>query len=81
MDIIMKSSKYRVVNILKKSSAKMFEDIEAGDIIQFSVPIKSSYSRATIKVENLSKPNNVAYKTFNQLPSILRSFKLDELYE
>lgn len=84
MSIIMKSAKYRVMNILKKTNAKMFKDIEAGDILQFSVPLGyagtgtgGTYA-VDIKVENLSKPGSVTYKTFNQLPTVLGSFNLEE---
>lgn len=83
----MKSSKYRVLNILKKTNAKTFKDIEAGNILQFSIPLKyagtgsSGTYAVSIKIENLSKPGNIAHKTFNQLPPILEHFKLEEIHE
>lgn len=86
MNIIMKSSKYEVVKIVNKTRAKMFKDIEVGDILSFSVPIKyagttssGASNSVSIRVENESKEDNVVYKTFNQLPTILRNFELMEL--
>lgn len=81
----MKSPKYRVIRILKKTKAEMFGEIEAGDIIQFSVPIEragsnrgSTYS-TNIRVRNISKSaDQLAFKTFNQLPSLIEYFELEE---
>lgn len=85
MKIVMRSSKYEVFNIIKKTNAKIFKDIEVGDILQFSVPLEYAGTGSggtyavDIRVENISKPGNIAYKTFNQLPSLLRHFELEEI--
>lgn len=86
-NIKMMSPKYRVLKILKRTNAKMFKDIRVGDIIQFSVPIRraggnrgKSYS-VDIEVENLSRESNTAYKTFNQLPKLLTSFEIEQVYD
>lgn len=75
-----------VKNVKKKSAAKMFKDVKPNNILKFSIPIKSaggyggSYA-SYILIENLSQPGNIANKSFNQLPSVLYNFELEEIDE
>ena len=86
MKITMKSPKYRVINVLKQTKAKIFTDIKVGDIIQFSTPIEYAGSNrgntyaVDVKIENLNN-KDVSYKTFNQLPKLLEHFNLEEVEE
>ena len=79
--IEMKSENQRVMSVLKKTQAKMFKNIEPGDVLSFSIGIEYAGGgyRGThasyIKVENLTK-EEVSYKSFNQLPTLLKNFEL-----
>jgi len=80
MKITMSSKEYIVSDILKKTKAQMFEDIEVGDSLMFSVPIDyAGGNRGTyatyIECCNVSK-GNVTHKSFNELPQILSYFVL-----
>ena len=83
-EIILKSNTLIVEEIVKKTSAKMFKDIEVGDKLSLSVSVEYAGSNrgntyAThIKCTNLSK-NDVAYKYFNQMPRLLNMFELKEV--
>lgn len=85
MEIVLKSKPLKVVKILKKSKARMFENVEVGDILEISVPIKhvgrNNRASRTVDFEvlNLSKSPDRTYKTVNQLPSLLENLKLEEL--
>lgn len=79
MDIIMKSEILEVVEITKKTKAKMFKDLKAGNKIQLSIPVKYAGSnRGTyasyITIKNLDS-GDVAYKSFNEITPILDNFK------
>lgn len=85
MEIVLKSKPLKVVKILKQSKARMFENVEVGDILQISVPVEcvgTSRGRShavDILVENLSKVQDRTYKTFNELPRLLKNLKLEEM--
>lgn len=80
MNIILESKKLLVLDIKRKTKAKMFRDVKVGDILQLSVPIEyvgSNRGRSyavDIKVKNLNS-GQVAYKTFNQITSLLNCFE------
>ena len=83
-EIILKSNTLIVEEIKRKTSAKMFKDIEVGDMISLSVDVDYAGSNrgmtyATyIKCTNLSK-KDAAYKSFNEMPRFLNMFKLKEI--
>lgn len=81
MSIVMKSSRFRVLNVLKKTQANIFKDIKAGDIVQFSTSLINSYGTATIKMEIYSDDEEIKSvdKTARQLTSILACFNLEEM--
>lgn len=80
-EIVLKSNTLIVEEIKRKTSAKMFKDIEVGDKLSLSVDVDYAGSNrgmtyATyIKCVNLSK-NDVAYKSFNEMPRFLNMFEL-----
>ena len=80
-EIVLKSNTLIVEGIKRKTSAKMFKDIEVGDKLSLSVDVDyaGSNRRITyatyIKCTNLSK-NDVAYKLFNEMPRFINMFKL-----
>lgn len=78
MKIELKSKKYVVKGINKKTQAHMFKNIEVDDIIQLSTEVKflGKYA-APVTVTNLTK-NESSTKTFNSLPLILSYFELIE---
>lgn len=83
--IMMTSNKYQVIQIKSKTQAEMFKHISPGDILQFSIPLQYAGSgRGThasyITIKNLSRDNNnIAYKSFNQLPGLISKFELKEI--
>ena len=83
-EIILKSNTLIVEEIIRKTSAKMFKDIEVGDKLRLSVDVDyaGSYIGMTyatyIKCTNISK-NDAAYKSFNEMPRFLNMFKLKEV--
>ena len=83
-EIILKSNTLIVEEIIQKTSAKMFKDIEVGDKLSLSVSFEYAGSNGGFylcnlyKVTNLSK-NDAAYKSFNQMPTFLDFFKLKEV--
>ena len=85
LEIVLKSNVLIVEGIKRKTSAKMFKNIEIGDKLRLSADVDYAGSNgggstyATyIKCDNLSK-NDVAYKSFNEMPRFLNMFKLKEL--
>lgn len=83
--IEMKSRKQRVIRVIKKTQAQMFKNIEPGDVLLFSIGIENAGGgyRGThasyIKVENVTKGES-SYKSFNQLPTLLKNFELEVDY-
>ena len=84
LEIVLKSNVLIVEGIERKTSAKMFKDIEVGDKLLLSVDVdyagsnRGSTYATYIKCANLSK-NDVAYKSFNEMPRFLNMFKLKEV--
>ena len=84
IEIVLKSNVLIVEGIKRKTSAKMFKDIEVGDRLLLSVDVdyagsnRGSTYATYIKCANLSK-NDVAYKSFNEMPRFLNMFKLKEV--
>lgn len=79
MDIIMKSEKLEIIDIVKKTSAKMFKDLKIGSVIQLSIPVKvAGGNKGTyasyITVENIDTGEKTG-KSFNELPKLLDCFK------
>jgi len=74
------SKKQLVVGIYKKTKAKFYADIEVGDVIEFSMRIKSQYNAVYITVKNLTK--DIQHESsLNQLDQlkILSIFQLDDV--
>ena len=72
-----------VIEIKKKTKAKVFENVEVGDIIKFSVPLKPVGSnRGTyasyIKIHNITK-DEITSKSFNQLFGGFDCFEFKEV--
>ena len=84
MDIItMKSEKLKIIEIKKKTTAKMFKDLKVGDVLQFSTEVKDvgrGYRGRTyatdIKVVNITTGDKVN-KTFNQTGFIYGCFEFE----
>ena len=81
--IVMESKTLRVSKILKKSSAKMFSDLNVGDTIKFSVNLEragcNGGTYATyIKAEHLES-GNTNHSSFNQMSSIISRFEFEEV--
>lgn len=75
--------KAKCIAINKKTKAKMFQNVEVGDIVIFSVPIKAvgrsrgrSYA-VEIRCVNVTK-NEDTCLTFNELSRILRYFEFEQ---
>lgn len=83
MDTIILESKVVIITkINRKTKAKMFENLNIGDKIKFSVPLKrAGRNRGTyatyIKVENINT-GETTNSSFNQLPIILDAFEFSE---
>lgn len=81
MEIMMTSERYRVMEIKKKTNAKMFKNIQLGDVITFKTPVKRAGgfrgTNATWITTTLERTNETAFKTFNELPEILKNFTLE----
>lgn len=81
MEIMMTSERYRVMEIKKKTNAKMFKNIQLGDVITFKTPVKHAGgyggTYATGIITTLERTNETAVKTFNELPKILKNFTLE----
>jgi hypothetical protein len=83
-DIVLLSSEYPVVKILKPTKAQFFQDIEEGDILRFSMVMKGAgrSSRGLyasyITVENLTQATDTA-NSLNDLDNRLKNFELGEM--
>lgn len=84
MDIILKSKELLVKEIITKTKARLFKDIEIGHSLLLTVEVKPAGNGANgshakyIKCTNLTTGEWV-YKSFNELPRLLRNFKLGEI--
>ena len=84
MDIILESKKLLILDIKRKTKAKMFCDVKVGDMLQLSVPVEyvgSNRGRSyavDIKVKNLNS-GQVTHKTFNQITPLLNCFEMREI--
>lgn len=81
--IKMKSEKYEVIKIKKRTQAKVFKNVEPGDIVQFSIGIERAGSNSGtyasyITFENLTK-KETARKSFNEMPKLIENFELAEM--
>lgn len=80
MEIILESKKLLILDIKRKTKAKMFCDVKVGDILQLSVPVEHfgiNYA-VHIKIKNLNS-GQVVYKTFNQITPLLYCFEIREI--
>jgi len=86
MDIILESNILMVKNIKKKTKAKLFKDLEVGDLIKLSIPVKApgvslsndcTYA-SYITVKNL-KNDNTTNKSFNEIVKFLRCFEFEKI--
>ena len=82
--IVMKSSKYKVIDIRRKTQAQIFKNIKPGGLLQFSIPIEYAGSNrgktyaSYVKIENLNQEvENTTHKSFNELPRLLSYFTLE----
>lgn len=82
VDLTLRSEKVRVTKILKKTQARMFKNIEVGDVIQLSIGAervgrgsRGSTLAADVRVDNLTKGQHT-YKTFNTL-GVLDNFEYE----
>lgn len=79
--IMLRSDPITISKILKKTKAKMFENLKMGDSIEFSVPLKpAGRNKGTyatyITIKNL-KTGEETQSSFNQLPIVLKSFEFE----
>lgn len=82
IEIKLSSSVITITNIKRKTNAKMFCNLNVGDRIKFSVPIKyAGHNRSTyatyitiIKLET----GEQTQLSFNQLPIILNAFEFTD---
>lgn len=90
-NLVMKTKKLRIVNIIKKTNAKFFKDLKVGDIIQLESTVDAS-GRTTkgcrpkdIYIKKLeiadNSINEIDYvsKTFNELSKIICLFDFEEI--
>jgi len=84
--ILLKSGVITIKRIIKKTSAIMFKDLEVGDRIEFSVPLKhAGKSRGRtystyITCRNIATGESISH-SFNQLSSIIDKFEFEEVGE
>lgn len=83
MQIPLTSSKYRVTKINRKTKAKMFKNIELGDVLIFTCILErlgttrgNTYA-PHVKIENISKKESV-HKSFNELGNIMDAFEMTD---
>lgn len=78
--LILSSKKQRVLGIYKKTNAKFYADIELGDILEFSIQLKSVYNALWVTVKNLTKGTETETSA-NQLSqlNILGRFQLEDI--
>lgn len=76
----------KVIEIKKKTKAEMFQDVQVGDTINFSVPIDSVGSRrgrsyaVSIHCVN-ERTHKWCNKTFNEMGRIMDLFSFEEIKE
>ena len=84
MDIILKSKELLVKEIITKTKARLFKDIEIGHSLLLTVEVEPAGQGANgtyatyIKCTNLTTGEWI-YRSFNELPRLLRYLKLEEL--
>lgn len=85
MDRIMMTSRPMMVTaIKKKTQAEMLKDVERGDVLQFSIPLKSAgRGRGTyasdVRIDNVTKGTHT-YKTLTiASATVYNSFELMEV--
>lgn len=84
MAIVLKSENLKIVKINKVTKAKMFENLEVGDVIRMSIPVKRAGSggrgtyASNIKIENIAA-GEYAFKTFNEIGSMLSIFEFEAI--
>lgn len=77
--IILTSKILTIIEIKKETKAYMFKDLNIGDSIQLSIPVKKAGSnRSTyasyIKIENV-RTGGFTHKSFNEIEKILNNFE------
>ncbi|ALA47963.1 hypothetical protein ABE137_12355 [Brevibacillus laterosporus] len=80
--IVLRSNILKITKINRKTKAKMFENLKVGSKIEMSVPVKyagrNRGSYATyIAVRNIETGETTS-SSFNQLPSILDAFEIEQ---
>lgn len=78
----------RVSEIKAKTKAKMFQDIEVGDVITFELTLKNTTGASNggiyatnVLVKNVTKKQSV-WKTQNEISNIIeRCFTFEEVWE
>lgn len=80
MSIYLKSEFLTITKVNKKTSAKMFENLGIGDIIQLSIAVEHVGRRRGGTYAPLIKINNVltgdySIKSFNEIEPILSCFE------
>ena len=84
MAIVLKSENLKIVKINKVTKAKMFENLEVGDVIRMSIPVKGAGSggrgtyASNIKIENVAT-GEYTFKTFNEIDNILSIFEFEAI--
>lgn len=84
MSIVLKSKLLTVAKINHKTKARLFKDLEVGDKIELSIPLRYvGHNRGTtyatyIKTTSL-KDGFTTLNSFNQLPKLLECFEFEEL--
>ena len=81
--IILTSDILTVLKIHKKTSAKMFKNLEVGDRIVCSVPLQHAGSNrgqtyATYITAKNMETGEITKGSFNQITTILRLFELED---
>lgn len=75
--IELKSERYRIVEIKKKTTAKMFGNIKLGDVLTFSTNLNGgSYQNKTLTA-TLERTNESIEKTFVEISNNLKPFVLE----
>ena len=82
--ILLTSQVLEVAKINRKTKAKMFGNLNVGDVIEFSVPIKQAGSNrgtyATYITATNLKTGEKTSSSFNQIPKILEAFEFKQVY-
>lgn len=77
-DIVLKSEELEIVEIVSKTRAKLFKDLDVGDKINLSIKVDYAGSnRGSTYASYITCKSNgkIVYKTFNELPRLLSFFK------